>query len=54
MSKYKEAELIADEARRAISNFCINEYGAYCCKKGYIIVREHQLKQIATEEKKKF
>jgi len=53
MSKYKEAERIADEARRAISDFCINECGAYCCKKGYIMVREHQLKQIATEEKRK-
>jgi Fe-S-cluster containining protein len=52
MSKFKEAELIADEARRAISDFCINECKAYCCRKGYIMVRENQLKQITTEEKR--
>ncbi len=51
MSKFKEAELIADEARRAISDFCINECKAYCCKKGYIMVRRHQLNQIATKQK---
>lgn len=51
MSKLKEAERIADEARNSISEFCMNECGAYCCRKGYIMVREHQLNTIATKEK---
>ncbi|HKL23376.1 MAG TPA: YkgJ family cysteine cluster protein [Candidatus Nanoarchaeia archaeon] len=53
MSKYKEAERIANQARRAISDFCINECRAYCCRKGYIMVRENQLKQISTDEQRK-
>ena len=51
MTKYQDAERIADEARSSISDFCINECGAYCCRKGYIMVREHQLNQMATKEK---
>ena len=47
----KSAEQIADKARESISDFCINECGAYCCRKGYIMVREHQLNQMAPKEK---
>lgn len=33
-----EAEIIADEARNAISSFCVDECQAYCCRKGYLIL----------------
>ena len=51
MKKINEAELIADEARESISDFCIKECHAYCCRKGYIMVRENQLNTIASKEK---
>jgi Fe-S-cluster containining protein len=51
VSKFKQAEQIADKARASISDFCINECGAYCCRKGYIMVRQHQLNQMASKEK---
>ena len=53
MSISKSAEQIADIARASISDFCINECGAYCCRKGYIMVRQHQLNQMATKERQK-
>lgn len=50
MNKLQKAEQIIDKARKSISEFCINECNAYCCKKGYIMVRENQLNTIATKE----
>ncbi|NCN86853.1 hypothetical protein GW932_03390 [archaeon] len=52
MPKLKDAELIADKARESISDFCINECHAFCCRKGYIMVRLHQLNQMTTKEKR--
>lgn len=31
-------EEIADEARNAISAFCVEECKAYCCRKGYLVM----------------
>lgn len=50
MLKIEKAEKIADKARESISKFCMNECKAYCCRKGYIMVREDQLNEIATKE----
>lgn len=52
MDKVKTAEQIADKARESISDFCINECMAYCCRKGYIMVRENQLNQMVTKERR--
>lgn len=32
-----------DEARSSISEFCINECKAYCCRKGYLILNKTEL-----------
>lgn len=34
------AEKIAEEARKSISKFCFEECGAYCCRKGYLVLTE--------------
>ncbi len=31
---------LANEARNSISDYCINECNAYCCRKGYLILNE--------------
>jgi len=51
MSKFEQAEKIADKARESISEFCMNECKAYCCRKGYIMVNDDQLNEIATKAK---
>ena len=34
---------LADKARRSISKYCIEECKAYCCRKGFIILKEIEL-----------
>lgn len=42
-SKVKElAEKIADKARSSISNVCIHECKAYCCRKGFLVLNEEE------------
>ncbi|MFH1972499.1 MAG: YkgJ family cysteine cluster protein [archaeon] len=36
-------EELANKARKSISNYCINECSAYCCRKGFLIVTEKEL-----------
>ncbi len=43
----KKAELIADEARNSISNYCINDCHAYCCRKGYLVVNKEDIDTVA-------
>ena len=37
------AEYIAQKARKAIGDFCFEECGAYCCRKGYLILQPKEL-----------
>ena len=32
-----------DDARDSISSYCINECNAYCCRKGYLILKKEEL-----------
>ncbi|MFC1722871.1 YkgJ family cysteine cluster protein [Nanoarchaeota archaeon] len=34
---------ILDQARASISDFCINECHAYCCRKGYLVLTPEQV-----------
>ncbi|MBN1175664.1 YkgJ family cysteine cluster protein [Candidatus Woesearchaeota archaeon] len=43
---------IASKARNSISNYCINECHAYCCRKGYLILNEEEL-NLLTQDKRK-
>jgi Fe-S-cluster containining protein len=41
-----DAEKIAENARRSISRFCIEECRSYCCRKGYLVVLKKQLSRL--------
>ncbi len=45
-------EKIIEDARKSISRFCINECKSYCCRKGYLILRERNL-ELVTQNKSK-
>ncbi|MBU1201278.1 MAG: hypothetical protein KJ583_02240 [Nanoarchaeota archaeon] len=38
-----DGEDIVKIARKSIGKFCIEECKAYCCRKGYLILKENQL-----------
>ncbi len=42
-----EAETIAKKARSSIGKFCFEECKAYCCRKGYLVLTETELKATA-------
>ena len=46
----KKAEALADEARNSISDICINECKAYCCRKGYLVVDPEDIDTVAQEK----
>jgi len=52
-------EEIANRARDSLGEFCMNECNAYCCRKGYLILSEEELKlfekdNIKTIDNKKY
>ena len=38
-----DAEAIADEARKSIGKFCIEECRAFCCRKCYLVLEEDEV-----------
>jgi len=44
------AETIADKAKKSISDYCIKECKAYCCRKGYLVLTKKEL-DIITQNK---
>ncbi len=42
----QEAEKIADEARNSLGKYCIEECHAYCCRTGYLVLTEEELKKV--------
>ncbi len=49
----KKIEKLAKEARESLSDFCINECKAYCCRKGYLIVQDEELNLITKNIREK-
>ncbi len=45
-----DAEAIAEKARKKIGKFCFEECGAYCCRKGYIVLSDSELALIKGKE----
>ena len=39
----KKAECIANKARKEIGKYCYEECKAYCCRKGYLILKPSQV-----------
>ena len=46
-----DSKQLANKARKSISNYCINECSAYCCRKGYLIVSKKELDLIDSGKK---
>ena len=46
----EEIEKLADVARNSISNFCMNECHAFCCREGYILIHYQELDLMATKK----
>ncbi len=44
------AEKIAEQARNSISSICINDCKAYCCRKGFLVLKEDE-KDIVTQNR---
>ncbi|MBS3122682.1 YkgJ family cysteine cluster protein [Candidatus Woesearchaeota archaeon] len=42
----KKANLIANKARKSISKFCYEECKSYCCRKGYLVLTEKEIKLV--------
>jgi Fe-S-cluster containining protein len=50
--KDQEIEKIANEARNSISEYCIKECRAFCCRNGYLPVKPKSVKLVAQDRKK--
>jgi Fe-S-cluster containining protein len=48
---YSEILLLADEARRFIGDFCYTECHAYCCRKGYLILKPDEVVHVVQKNK---
>lgn len=42
---------LATKARNSISNFCMSECNAYCCRKGYLVLSEVELDFLVGEKR---
>jgi Fe-S-cluster containining protein len=47
----EEINKLANEARKSISDFCINECHSFCCREGFIKLKEKEM-EIYCENKK--
>ena len=45
------AEEIANRARNSLGEYCINECKAYCCKKGYLILKAKEVDLVVKGKK---
>lgn len=50
ISKQKAAEEVANRARRLISDYCLNECHAYCCRKGHLPVNSEEKQLIDPDD----
>jgi Fe-S-cluster containining protein len=39
----EKANVMADEARNSISKYCCEECHAYCCRKGYLVLKKEEV-----------
>lgn len=47
-----EVEKLLDEARDSIGQFCSEECRAFCCRKGYLVIKEDEI-ELVTQGRKK-
>ncbi len=48
----EEIERLANESRKVLGKYCIEECHAYCCRKGYLIVSEIEIDLMAGDRRK--
>ncbi len=48
----KKAESIANKARKDIGKYCYEECRAYCCRKGYLILKPSQVDTVTQNRRK--
>ncbi len=46
-----DIQILANEARESISQFCMQECNAYCCTKGFLILSEEEMKLMIGNKK---
>ncbi len=47
----EEIERLANKSRADLSDYCVNECHAYCCRKGYLIVSEPEMILMSNDKK---
>lgn len=47
----EEVEKIVSEAMKNLSEFCVNECHAYCCRKGYLPLSEEEVTLLCQDKK---
>lgn len=50
----KSTDVVLDNARDALGEFCINECNAYCCRKGYLVLTPKEMEITMQDKKKEF
>lgn len=46
-----QIEKLADEARKSLSEYCINECKAYCCRKGFLVLKSEEVDLVTGNQK---
>ena len=46
-----DIDKLVGEARNALGKFCINECNAYCCRKGFLILKKSELNLVLGSKK---
>ena len=49
-----KADKIANEGRKSISSYCINDCKSYCCRKGYLVMSKKQLDVVVNNKKEEY
>src|SRR3989344_1736458 len=47
-------DIIANKARKSISNFCMEECKSYCCRKNYLVMNKKQLNVVVGNKKEEY
>jgi Fe-S-cluster containining protein len=50
----KKINRIANQARNSIGNYCINECKSFCCRNGYLVIRENSINLVTQGKKDEF
>jgi len=49
----QDVNKVANEARKSLSKYCMEECKSYCCRKGYIILKPTELDLVIGDKKDK-